>query len=206
MKTELRFINKSQGGVANDIVMFQLPVTSGYGEIAVAWKVIRYCGIGWYHPFTFSTDLEVSCSNEFGNHTPRIALSPGQVAALTQTPSGGRRLALTQTLTDASDCEVRNGLARGAIDVNIFNNGQLLARKTAVAPQQKAVFQYRPTLWIGVASQIVEGAALNSAVIDSINTEFSILGVKSADIVLTGGGSGPNSTVYTFSMQNTVMA
>jgi hypothetical protein len=39
-----------------------------------------------------------------------------------------------------------------------------------------------------------------------INTEISLLGISSADIVMTGGGPGSSSTPFTFSLQNVQMA
>ena len=44
-----------------------------------------------------------------------------------------------------------------------------------------------------------------SAVVSNINTEISLLGIASADIVMTGGGPGANSTPFAFSLQNVVM-
>ena len=47
---------------------------------------------------------------------------------------------------------------------------------------------------------------MNSAIISNINTEISLLGIVSADIVMTGGGSGPNATAFVFTLENVVMA
>ena len=47
---------------------------------------------------------------------------------------------------------------------------------------------------------------MNSAIISNINTELSLPGIASADIVMTGGGSGANSAPFTFNLENTVMA
>lgn len=72
-------------------------------------------------------------------------------------------------------------------------------------PGQKAVFEFKPTLWIGTASQIEQGAVMNSAVLSDINTELSLLGIKRADIVMTGGGGGTTATAYQFRLANVVM-
>lgn len=47
---------------------------------------------------------------------------------------------------------------------------------------------------------------MNSATLSSVNTEISLLGVRSADIAMTGGGSGPNSHPFAFSLRNISMA
>jgi hypothetical protein len=45
-----------------------------------------------------------------------------------------------------------------------------------------------------------------SAVVSNINTELSLLGIKSADIVMTGGGPGASATPFAFSLENVVMS
>ena len=47
---------------------------------------------------------------------------------------------------------------------------------------------------------------MNSAIIGDINTEISLLGVASADIVMTGGGPGQNATAFQFTLENVVMS
>jgi hypothetical protein len=47
---------------------------------------------------------------------------------------------------------------------------------------------------------------MDSAVVEQVNTEFSLLGIASADIVMTGGGSGPDAQPFSFTFQNVVMA
>jgi hypothetical protein len=68
------------------------------------------------------------------------------------------------------------------------------------------VFTFKPTIWIGVASQVEPGDVIDSAILSEINTEISLLGIVSADIVMTGGGTGPNATPFAFTLQNIVMA
>jgi hypothetical protein len=102
--------------------------------------------------------------------------------------------------------QVSNQLPAGSIDANIYKNGALLTAKTAVLPQQHAIFEFKPTIWIGVVEGVNEGDVLNSAILSQINTELSLTGVASADIVMTGGGPGPNSTPFTFTLENIVKA
>jgi len=47
---------------------------------------------------------------------------------------------------------------------------------------------------------------MNSAVVSSINTELSLIGIASADIVMTGGGAGPAATPFEFAFENVVYA
>ena len=75
-----------------------------------------------------------------------------------------------------------------------------------MAPGQKAVFAFKPTIFIGVVSEVAEGDVMDSAVISDINTEISLLGIASADIVMTGGGTGPDAVPFAFNLENVQMA
>ena len=201
----LNFVNQSNDSNNSEVVVFQKNVATDFDELAIAWQVIQNCGQGDNHPFTYPMTMAVSASDSYGNYTPRLTAQNGQLFAVTLTSSGDQ-LGLAGSGTSATEVQVLNGLPKGAISANIYKANKLLAAKTAVAPQQKAVFQFKPTIWIGVASEIEEGQVMNSAIISSINTEISLLGIASADIVMTGGGPGPNSTPFQFNLANVVMA
>lgn len=202
---QLNYINASNDANNSEIVIFQKNVVPSFDEIAVAWKVIRNCGFGSNHPFEFPLHLQISASDSWGNYTPRLDAYPGDQFAMLRNPSGDV-LEFNGPANSTEEVEVLNNLPRGAIDACVYRNGKLLAKKTNVAPQQMAAFKFKPSIWIGVVSQIEEGQIMDSAILSSVNTEFSLLGVKSADIYLTGGGPGPNATAFTFEMKNVRMA
>ncbi|OCX52141.1 hypothetical protein BEL04_11655 [Mucilaginibacter sp. PPCGB 2223] len=205
MNILLNFINNSIDNGAPSIVIFQKNMAAGFDELAVAWKVLEYVGQGDNHPFTFPMDMQIGASDSWGNYMPQLNASNGQLFQVTLTASGDR-LSYAGPATSAKEVQFRNGLAQGAINACIYKSGRLLAVKNGIAPNQQAAFEFKPTIWIGVASQVVQGEVMNSAIISNINTELSLLGVKSADIVMTGGGPGPSSTPYKFSLNNVVMA
>jgi hypothetical protein len=205
MKIQLNFINSSNDANNSEVVIFQKNVATDFDELAVAWQVIQYCGQGENHPFVFPMDVTVSAGDSYGNFTPQLPAQNGQLFTMQLTPSGDT-LRCTGQATSMHEVQVLNGLERGAISANIFKAGKLLATKTSIAPQQKAVFQFKPTIWIGVASQVEQGQVMNSAILSNINTEISLLGIASADIVMTGGGPGADSTPFQFTLQNIVMA
>ncbi|PRP90776.1 hypothetical protein ENSA5_62100 [Enhygromyxa salina] len=204
MDIQLNFINNSNDANNSEIVIFQKNVATNFDELAVAWKVIRYCGQGDNHPFTFPMEMTVAASDSYGNYTPQLPAQNGQLFSMSLTTSGDRLVA-SGSGTSSTEVQVLNALPKGAINANIYKDGNLLATKTSVAPQQKALFQFKPTIWIGVASQVVEGKVMNSAIISSVNTELSLLGIASADIVLTGGGPGRDSSPFQFNLENVVM-
>ncbi len=167
--------------------------------------MIENCGQGWSHPFTYPYAVSVGVSDSNGNFSPQLAAEEGQMFKVTLTPSGDQ-LSFEGPASDPRSVQIVNGLERGAINAIVFRAGKPYATATSLAPQQNAVFQFRPTLWIGAVSQVREGDVLNSAIVSSVNTEISLLGIASADIVMTGGGPGPNSTPLRFTLQNVVMA
>lgn len=205
MTIRLNFINDSNDSNNTEVLIFQKNVATNVDELAVAWRVIRYCGQGDNHPFLFPMSLEVGASDSYGNYTPRLHAENGQLFQMALTASGDQLIAAGRG-SSSSEVQVLNALPKGAINASIYRDGKLLAIKTSIAPQQKAAFEFKPTIWIGVASQIEEGQVMNSAILSSINTEISLLGIAGADIVMTGGGSGPAATPFVFTLQNVEMS
>jgi len=203
MDVKLNFINNSNND-DQSVVVFQKNVATSFDELAVAWKVIQYIGQGDNHPFIFPMTMQISASDSWGNYTPQLNAYNGQLFHVTLTGSGDS-LSLLGPATSPTEIQLRNDLVAGAINANIYKDGRLLAIKTSIAPGQKAVFEFKPTIWIGVVSQVVQGQVMNSAILSEINTELSLLGIAGADIVMTGGGPGTSSIPYTFSLQNVVM-
>ncbi|NQZ20773.1 MAG: hypothetical protein HRT53_01855 [Colwellia sp.] len=201
MGVKLNFINNSNDSNNSQIVVFQKNVTTDFDELSIAWKVIKYCGQGDNHPFYYPMGMKVSASDSHGNFTAQLPAQNGQMFAMSLSASGNT-LDESGASTSMKEVQVRNDLKAGAINASIYKDGKLLAQKTSVAPEQKGVFQFKPTIWIGVASQIEEGEVMNSAIISDINTEISLLGIASADIIMTGGGSGTGSKKFSFTLDN----
>ncbi|RXK86887.1 hypothetical protein [Filimonas effusa] len=202
---KLNFVNDSNDKNNSQIVIFQNNESFPFGDAVVAWTVIQNCGAGWNHPFSYPMKNTIAAGDSWGNFSPQLTADNGQRFSIIEDTSGDI-LKLTGESTDLKEIEVLNALERGAVSANIYKDGKLLAIKTDIAPGQKAVFQFKPTIWIGVASQVQEGEIVNSAVVSQINTEISLLGLKSADIVMRGGGPGHEAAPYTFSLENIVYA
>ncbi|CAG9241402.1 Aromatic ring-opening dioxygenase LigA [Burkholderia diffusa] len=204
MDINLNFVNLSNDVNNSQIVIFQKNVSTDFDELAIAWKVITNCGRGDNHPFVFPMLTTVSASDADGNYMPQKRADNGQVFTVSRATSGNV-LALAGPAPTSREIQLRNDLSQGAITASVFKDNRLLAHKTGIVPGQKAVFEFKPTLWIGTASQIEQGTVMNSAVLSDINTELSLLGIKSADIVMTGGGGGTTATAYQFRLANVVM-
>jgi hypothetical protein len=203
---QLNFINQSTDTNNSQIVIFQKNVAGSFNAIAVAWTVVPVSSLGGINPVTFPmTTLSAGASDSWGNYTPMMPAQHGQTFAAVHTATG-IDLRSPATPAGTNEITVTNGMALGAINAGIYRDNKLLAIQTGIPPQQKAVFAFHPTIWVGLAPNIVEGQVMDSAVQTTINTELSLLGIASADIVMSGGGSGATATPITFTLQNVVKA
>lgn len=62
----------------------------------------------------------------------------------------------------------------------------------SIAPLHQTLFEFKLTIWIGVAPQVEGGQVMDSTTLSNINKEIGLLGIASADTVMTGVGPGAN--------------
>jgi len=201
MDIQLNLINQSNDSNNSQIVIFQKNGANDLDDLPVAWRVIENLGLGDHHPFVYPLDMTVAAADSLGSYTPQLVAQNGQLFAVTS-QSTGAALGPVGAASSRDVVEVRNDLRKGSMSACLYKDGHLLALKSAVAPQQLAVFQFKPVIWIGVAQEIEAGQVMNSAVQSAINTQISLLGIRSADIVMTGGGPGRDASAYRFALQN----
>lgn len=200
MLARLNFINRTDSGHQASILLFQGNASADLPSSTVAWKVIRHCGKDCSHPFLYSSDFEIALSDEFGNYSPRQAAPYGSLFAVT-TCALGRQLSRRGAADKNRQIVLRNELARGAVNANIYAAGRLLACRNGIAPGQKALFEFKQTLSIGIATQAEEGQIIDVTGIAGPLTELSLSGVASADIVMSGG-AGNAARLYEFNLDN----
>jgi len=201
-KIKLNFINKSNESHTPDIVIFQKNEEEIFEGRVVAWTVIQNCDPMENHPFTFSDEIEVCVSDSYGNYSPTLKAQNGSAYDAIISPTGEIFQRSDNPALSASSIEIRNELRIGAINANCFRDGKLLSVKTNLVPNQSASFEFKPTIWIGATSQAEEGESLDEAIVSSVETQLNLLGISSADIVMTGGGPGPNTTPFVFTLEN----
>ena len=197
----LRLINQSADCNNSSVLIFQKIVATNLDELAVAWVVIDNLGAGWIHPFQYELDLQVGAADSWGNYVPPQNSADGQLWTVTQNCSGDQ-LQPTGPANSPTEIQVYNGLEQGAITACMYRSGKLLSVKTGVAPGQKALFKFKPTIWIGVVSQVEQGQVLDAAIVQNVNTQLALTGIASADIIMTGGGPGKSSRPFAFTLQN----
>lgn len=203
MDIKLKFHNFSESGHLYQIVFFQKNIATDFDNLITAWKVIQSCGYANYHPFEYTSTSYISASDSYGNFTPHLCATPGD--AFEVVPGRcGHQLRYRGTTQSVTDIELVNHLERGAVTANIFKADRLLARKTALAPGQKAVFRFKPVLYAALTQGITEGHSLEAAAISDRAGQLGLLGMASADILLTGGGSGADARAFSFELDHVV--
>lgn len=200
MDIEITFINQSNDQNNSSVVIFQKNSATDFEEVAVAWTVIENCGLNWSHKFKYPLNFYVGAQDSWGNVSDLQLGAYGQKWDVVRTTSGDTLRLDSNPASGMEEVEIQNNLAQGSIDAQIYKDGRLLATKTGVSPQQKAVFSFKPTLWIGVVSQIEQGDIMNSAILSDINTEISLLGIVKANLIMTGGGVGADAVPFKFTL------
>jgi hypothetical protein len=204
MDIKLNFINNSSDANNSQIVIFAKNVAADARDAAVAWKLIENCGPRDNHAFVYPVATTIAGSDRWGNYAPMLQASAGQRFSMEPDPEGDM-LKPSGQAGHPAEIEVFNAFPDGTIGAGIYKNYKLYAYADA-APGEKATFQFKPTIWIGVVSELEEGEVMGPAIVSSINTEFSLLGVASADIVMTGGGAGQSATPFVFTLANVTYA
>jgi hypothetical protein len=201
----LNFINQSDDVDNTQIVVFA-PSHIGMGDLPIAWLVIQNCGRGDRHPFVYPVTSGVVAADSYGNYSPELAAGGGEAFAMVRDPSGDV-LKATGRSNFFPHIEVANQLPNGTIDAYLYKDGQPCLAKMGLSPGQSVVFEPPAQLWFLPASQVQQGEVMNSALIEGRPPfEVTLAGIASADIVMTGGGAGPDSKPFSFVLQNVVPA
>jgi hypothetical protein len=198
---KLNFINKSLDSNPPNVIFFQDEKSRQPNEV-VAWKVINDCETNGNHEFHYPMNLQLASSDSWGNFTPQMTAYDGQAYEMTKDSSGDVMQLSSSPSSHHEEIEVRNNLSTGSVSANIYKDGKLLLVEPHIPPGQKAVFNVKPKLRVGIVPNVNEGDKIESATINQVNTEIDLFGVVSADLVLTGGGSGKSSSNYTFKLEN----
>ena len=197
-KAKLSFINRSYDVNRSDVIIFQTNGAASGAERPVAWKVIKRCPNDWSHPFAFSNELHLGIGDSDGNHSPRIPVTPGTLAWVSPGPDGGVALVAGRG-KDPTTIQVESRVQIGGFDAEVYRDGRLLSRHLGLAPRARAGFRFNQRVCLFAGSGIDEGDLLRRSELRwRVLTELDLLGVRRADIVMTGGGCGPHATPLRF--------
>ena len=199
-EVKLNLINRSNDENNSSVVIFQKNIANKIDNTTVAWRVIQNCETGKQHTFVFPLQFQVCANDSLGNYTPKLNAHDGQNFAMVE-ELGGNILTLGKhPALFADEVEIENSLVQTPIGGNVYRDGKLLAVKPNLKPGQKATFQFQPSIFIGVNSEVEEGELIDLEMISQASTEIDLLGIESADIVMTK--SPANTDLFEFTLEN----
>lgn len=203
---QLNFINRSDDTNSHQIVFFQKNESAAGNSSAVAWTVIQNSRPGDHYSFTYSHDVSVAIKDSSGNDSPMYPAVPGTAFEVIEKENGDELQQSKNAASHPESIELLNQLPTGVITAKCYRDDRLCAAISDLSPGQKAIFRFKPVIWPGVVHEVNEGDVIDSAIISSINTQLDLYGIASADIIMTGGGPGPNSTPFEFTLENVIYA
>jgi hypothetical protein len=184
----LTVLNRRRDGAASQLVLFKMNSAAAANPV-LAWKVLR-CAAGRPARVVVPFSQQVGVFNPRGAHAGLESASAGecfQVAdratvsgAAAPLLSRGQRAAIGPNMVG-----VHNGTSDGVLDVVLYKDGRPLYREAALAPGGTMVFEVLPYLHAALCTGVAEGAVLDAATVAAA-TRISLLGLKSADLILTG--------------------
>lgn len=191
MEIRLNLIDQADDGEPFDVVIAQRNLAAGREAPLIAWRVISRLCRGTRTPIDFPSTLTLITVDEYGNHTGKAMVKPGEHYTVDQRPAG-------HTLTRSGDAEnpreirLRSVLTRCTIDAELYRGDNRVAITTGIKPMSSAVFEFAPSIWLGVAAPgVMEGEAPPPTAIQWVTSEISLEGIAGADIELSGGGASP---------------
>ncbi|MGD8564107.1 MAG: hypothetical protein PVG03_16310 [Desulfarculaceae bacterium] len=194
----LNLVNNTNYTGNLELVLFQTNSASADNSSAVAWKVVNSLGMGWNHPFNYTSSMQARFTDSYGNGTPKVDAEPGQVFSLVRDVAGDN-ITYAGAASNPAWLEMRNDLKTSAIDADIYKDGKLLASEEQIYPGQTEPFLFNPVIWIGVGTWVLEGQTVALYTLRDI-TSIPVNGIASADIVITGNGIQS----FVFTLENVV--
>jgi len=165
-----------------NIVLFQKNIVDPFETNIIAWQVVRLkrgeSKVVYYSPL-----LRIS---------PTFVISPG--SKYTITPTG---TTFTGSSGSPSEIDIENDTGFSVYN-QIFRSRKLLDADTILNGQTQS-YLFFPAFFIGNVSNVEEGDTLTPAEVASVNTQISLLGIKSTDIAITGSPGN-----YSFTLENVV--
>lgn len=199
---KIRYINRSVNRDLPTVFIFAkntLPTFSALRD-GVAWKTFPKVGKGSSCEFVFPIETEIRAAWNGGCcKTAQLSSVIGRRYGVIQDATGFRMVnqkaaSQTNAIEIASQIKVPGG-----IKAQLFKDDRLLVEKEVVAFGQKATFILHPKLYWGIASEIQDGQAISSAVLNTDHFfEQDLEGVTRCDVVLYGNAQEG----YEFKVEN----
>lgn len=193
--------NCRNDGAAAQLLFFKKN-SAAADTAAVAWKVVR-CGAGQHARVVYPFEQQVGVFNSGGLHAGLAAANAGEQLTIAASAAGACaqlvRLPPAPAAAQAAEAGwstpvganmigVSNTLAERNFDVVLYKDGRALCRHSQLAPGQLALFEVLPYLHVANGAGMAEGDVIDTARTADA-TRISLLGLKSADLIVTGTGA-----------------
>ncbi len=199
---QLRFVNLSDDEGMSNVVFFQKNTTAIHDN-RVAWRVVRHCEHHDYCSIPYSLDTDINMVDWNANHSERLAAYQGNVFHIA--PQGyGKYLSAMPLEGCPTQIWVQNHLSQGAVHVNLYRSGCLVAQQRNVIPEQWAKFDLLHWLYVAVMPDVKQGEIIPSRFLSTSVAEFCLYDIVSADIIMLGGGCGKDAVALHFEITNVV--
>jgi hypothetical protein len=188
---ELFFIDKSNYSNGSPIVFLQKVKELNTGKVTIANNAIPYFANGDKRKLHYSPELSATQFGKDGNNQRVVVENgegwdflDGEAADLLQV---GPPAAVPTTI------EVRNTMTTQKLKVDYYNYAWWQETIGTIAPGQKAIVELEPEIRVAMMPNYGKTKKTTDRVhpntFDKIHTKFSLTGIKSATITLSGGGS-----------------
>lgn len=200
MQIKLNFINRSSATNNPRLAIFQQSNGGASGEPgALAWRMIGSRAID--DPGPFLLPLQAQAGGLGADYPPQL----GAAARNMDLEMDMDMDAILRRNRDAIEAaEARGNRQAEPGNASLDSNAMAPVATTTAEPLQDAVSASAPTIRISAVSAMPAGEAMAPAPLSPVDTELSLLGIASADVVITGGGCGPSSTPISFHLENIV--
>jgi hypothetical protein len=191
--TNLVFVNQCLSRSAPSVIVWQDLRASEDTFFNFSWKLITGCGYGRRHPFPFP-DLEVSFEDVFGNHTPRQSACSGDSFSFSQRQV--QKLSVSELIA-AGRIDFRNG-SDSRCRATLWRGQSRIGYTRFLDPGEVSSCFAHARIRIGAIPEAQENTCLSKGVMERCATELSLQGIRSASLVMMGGGWGAKATAFSF--------
>lgn len=196
----LTVLNRSHSKSPAQLVLFKRnsAAEGDADESVVAWKVIRCAPGQRVHvvvPLSQQVGVFAPAGDVTGAHAGLETARAGElftVSAQAGAPQLRKAMANGehgQGRVGANMLGVQSNMAAGVLDVVLYKDGRPLCLHPHLQPGATAMFEVLPYLHVASGVGLIEGAPVDADTVRAA-TRISLLGLKSADLVL-GGGAVP---------------
>jgi hypothetical protein len=193
----IRFINKSLSPSPVDVVFFEPPGFFDSQTVRVPWYLIEHCSYYFSHPFRYDFSLTMHLRDDWGNYSPPVKAQPG----MCYTISGKKAKLHLKGPGNPDEIKIHNESDEDAPGIVFKRGGNDTAIRTHLAPGESFSFRIPHTL----LARKVSGT--HDLLVQQFQdprycSPIELKGIQTADLVLTGGGSGAFAKKYSFTLQN----